>query len=650
MAHPRLLSPRQHRIWHWLPVATGPLVALLACLAIFAVRDQERGATAAQVQFTDLEATIYRMEELEWRAHVERELAPGLVAELGHLDARARAAFRVLDRVHAHDSDAAVVGGDLRRFRALLGVQLELLGTRSSRQTTAYYAARADTAFRKLDDTLDRVQAEEHEEATAARRQADTWTGMSLGIAGLLLALLAWRFDVARRRSALARERELESLAAVRERDARHDPLTGLPNRRHLLAALASSVAGADHGAVLLLDLDGFKELNDALGHGAGDELLRQAGQRFAAEVPPPAIVARLGGDEFAALIPDAGPDEGVAAAERVLAALEEPFLVEDLPLHLEGSIGVAAFPHDGASAGALVRHADVAMYQAKNGRTRVERYDPSRDRHSRDRLALIGDLRRAIERDELVLHFQPQLDLRTGVVEGVEALVRWEHPERGLVPPGAFLPLAEQTSLMRPLTLWVLDRALADVADWEDGGVPLSVAVNLAAPNLLDREVARDIAAALARTGVAPERLTLEITEGVIMAESGRAEEALASVSALGVRISLDDFGTGHSSLARLKRLRVHELKIDRSFILGMDTHRADRAIVRSTIDLARSLELRVVGEGVEHDAAAQDLRAYGCDLAQGFGLCRPLPAAELARWLAERRAAPAFKAAVRA
>jgi diguanylate cyclase (GGDEF)-like protein len=650
MAHRRLLSPRQHRIWHWLPVASGPLVALLACLAIFAVREQERAATAAQVQFTDLEATIYQMEELEWRAQAEREVAPGLVAELVRLDARARGAFRVLDRVDVGGENPTVVRDDLRRFRALLGVQLELLGTRAARQATAYYAARADSAVRKLDATLDRVQAEEHEDAMASRRRADAWTGLSLGIAGLLLALLAWRFDVARRRSALARERELESLAAARERDARHDPLTGLPNRRHFLAALATSIAGAGRGVVLLLDLDGFKELNDALGHGAGDELLRQAGQRFADAVPAPAIVARLGGDEFAALIPDAGPDEGVAAAERVLAALGQSFLVEDLPLHLEGSVGVAAFPHDGASAGALVRHADVAMYEAKNGRTRIERYDPARDRHSRDRLALIGDLRRAIERDELLLHFQPQLDLRTGRVDGVEALVRWEHPERGLVPPGAFLPLAEQTSLMRPLTLWVLDRALADAADWDDGGVPLSVAVNLAAPNLLDRDVARDVAAALERNGVAPERLTLEITEGVIMADSGRAEEALASVAALGVRISLDDFGTGHSSLARLKRLRVHELKIDRSFVLGMDTHRADRAIVRSTIDLARSLELRVVGEGVEHHAAAQDLRAYGCDLAQGFGLCRPLPAAGLERWLADRHAAPLFNAALRA
>jgi len=648
MARRRLLPrPSLGRLWLLLPVASAPVVAVVACLAILALRDESHAAAEARIQFTVIEATMHELDALQWQALAEREISGTLLARLSRLDRRTVEAFGLLARVDQQDRDAQRVEDDLRGYRALLGVQLELLAAGRRPEVIDYYDARLDSALAALQASLARVSADEREEVQLARRRADAGTAASLGLGATLLALLAWRFEVSRRRAARARERELEALAEERERDAQHDPLTGLPNRRQFVGALAAQVAGEERGAVLLLDLDGFKELNDTLGHGAGDELLRQVGQRLAGEIGPPALVARLGGDEFAVLLPGAGHDAGIAVAQEVLAAVACPFTVESLPLHLEASVGLAAFPGDGTSAGAIMRHADVAMYEAKGARTGVERYDPARDRHSRDRLTLLGDLRRAIEADELVLHFQPKIDLRTGAVEGVEALVRWQHPQRGMVPPGAFLPLAEQTSLMRPLTLWVLDRALEQAADWEDGGAPVSIAVNLAAPNLLDRDVAPDVARALARRGVAPERLTLEITEGVIMADSGRAEEALEAISELGVRVSLDDFGTGHSSLARLKRLRFHELKIDRSFVLGMNAHRADRAIVRSTIDLARSLDLRVVGEGVEHPDAARDLRAYGCHLAQGFGICRPLPAPELTAWLAARREAP-FEAAV--
>jgi len=423
------------------------------------------------------------------------------------------------------------------------------------------------------------------------------------------------------------------------------DELTGLGNRRRLYAALGE--LGDGPATLLLIDLDRFKELNDTLGHQAGDRLLEQVGERIstlaAREWGPETTLARLGGDEFAILLPsDADADRGMLAAALVRENLQAPLVLRGITVRVEASVGVAVFPDDGATPDALLARADVAMYEAKRQHTGVELYCAERDAHSRDRLALFGELRQAIDDDQLVVHYQPQRDLRSGRVTSVEALVRWEHPQRGLLGPGEFIPLAEQTDLMRPLTLHVLDRALAQIAAWEREGLHLGVAVNVAVANLLDSSFPAAVAAAVSRSGVPAGRLQLEITENVVMADPVRAAQIMGELGRLGVRLSLDDFGTGYSSLAYLKQLPVEELKIDRSFVMGMAGDGSDAAIVRSTIDLARNLGLQVVAEGVEDAATMADLEALGCDLAQGFYLSRPVPAGELTRWL-HRTAAPA-------
>ena len=297
----------------------------------------------------------------------------------------------------------------------------------------------------------------------------------------------------------------------------------------------------------------------------------------------------------------------------------------------MDASIGCALCPDDGVDAEALLQRADVAMYQAKQARTGFQAYDPSRDRHSRERLTLMAELRRALERDELVLHYQPKVDLQTGLVVGVEALVRWQHPVHGLRGPGAFLPHAEHTALMRPLTLHVLESALSQLAAWRADGLDLHVAVNLAVQNLLDLRTPGQVADLLHRHGLPPEVLTLEVTESLMLHDPQRAGEVLADLRALGVGLALDDFGTGYSSLEHLKRLPVDELKIDKSFVLSMDRDAADRAIVASTSALGRSLGLRVVAEGVESAASGAVLAAIGCDLAQGFHYSPPVPGEQI-------------------
>jgi diguanylate cyclase (GGDEF)-like protein len=451
-----------------------------------------------------------------------------------------------------------------------------------------------------------------------------------LGAPALVLATATLLLGVIRTALSLKTYQEL----ALRRRQAVTDELTGLPNRRALYERLRRGIARGPL-ALLLIDLDGFKEVNDSLGHTAGDLLLREIGPRLRDALRDEDLLARLGGDEFGVLLDGADVSAAIAVASRIRIALERPVDVEGLALMVDASIGVATYPDHGLDADALMQHADVAMYHAKAARTGCEIYTPERDASSRDRLSLLGRLRHAVDADELVLHYQPKADLRTGEVLAVEALVRWEHPERGLLGPGAFLPVAEQTALMRPLTLRVMHTALADCRRWLDAGRPLSVAINLAVANLIDRGFPAEVAAALDRHGVPAELLRLEITENVVMADPVRTHEVVDALRDLGVGLSLDDFGTGHSSLAYLRRLAVDELKIDRSFVAEMVADPDAAAIVRHTIDLARSLRLRVVAEGAEDAETWAALERAGCDLGQGFFLSRPVPAAELEAWL---------------
>jgi diguanylate cyclase (GGDEF)-like protein len=450
-------------------------------------------------------------------------------------------------------------------------------------------------------------------------------------VAGALGVLYLLLYRIVSRASRRLREQAAES-----RRQALHDPLTGLPNRRALYERLERRLRRrrAEGGslALLLVDLDGFKELNDTLGHQAGDHVLAELGPRLSEALPDVDLLARIGGDEFALLVPS-GPDPRTATqvAERLLESVSEPFTIDGISLTVQASVGIARYPDHGLDANALVRRADVAMYQAKEAKTGWVEYEAERDDHSRARLALASDLRRAISDGELVVHYQPKADLSKGAVTSVEALVRWNHPERGLLAPGEFLAIAEHTDLIRPLTLYVLDEATRQAREWEDAGLDLSVAVNLAMGNLLDVRLPDDVAALLARRKLAPRRLILEITENMVMADPTRILEVLDRLRSLGVGLSLDDFGTGASSFAYLRELNVDELKIDRSFVTDMTRDERNAAIVRATIDLAHALGLRAVAEGVEDADTLFELKSMGADAAQGFYLSRPVPPVEI-------------------
>ncbi len=434
---------------------------------------------------------------------------------------------------------------------------------------------------------------------------------------------------------------ERKQLERALTRQAFTDQLTGLPNRAllHDRTEQAIRLAGRQGltAALLLLDLDRFKEVNDTLGHHHGDLLLQQVTERLHGTLRDSDTVARLGGDEFAVLLPQiTSIQEATAVADKLSAAVEAPFTVDGLTLDVDASIGVAAYPDHANGADELLRRADVAMYAAKATHTGYTVYDPTLDQHSPRRLGLLGQLRRALGAGELVVHYQPKADVRSAKILGVEALVRWQHPEHGLLGPGEFIPLAETTGLIRPLTSYVLNAALRQCRAWLDAGQELSVAVNLSARCLLDLTVPDEIARLLEDTTVAPERLVLEITESAIMTDPTRALEILNRLHALGVRLAIDDFGTGYSSMAYLKSLPVHELKVDRSFVTHLRDSQSDAVIVRSTVDLGHNLGLRVVAEGVEDEATLKELATLGCDTMQGYYLARPMPAAELAAWLA--------------
>jgi diguanylate cyclase (GGDEF)-like protein/PAS domain S-box-containing protein len=424
------------------------------------------------------------------------------------------------------------------------------------------------------------------------------------------------------------------------EHQALHDTLTQLPNRTLLDDRLDQGIRHArredSHLMLLLIDLDHFKEVNDAFGHHAGDELLGQIGPRLRGVLRETDTVARLGGDEFAIIVPTTDLAEGPRVAERVLRAITPPFTVEGRAVDVSASIGISFYPEHGEDAGALLRCADVAMYVAKGASSGYQVYAAQHDQHTADRLALTADLRRAVELDEFVVHYQPLATLASSRVLAVEALVRWQHPTRGLIQPLAFIGLAEQTGLIKPLTALVLRAAARQCREWHDHGLDLVVAVNLSARSLLDSKLPAVVAEILAKAGVKPEWLSFELTESVLMVDPERARDTLIRLREMGIKLSIDDFGTGYSSLAYLRHLPVDEVKIDRSFVSTMTADRSSAAIVRSTIELGHNLGFRVVAEGVEDGQVYEQLAQLGCDTAQGFGIARPMPAADFETWLA--------------
>jgi diguanylate cyclase (GGDEF)-like protein len=443
-----------------------------------------------------------------------------------------------------------------------------------------------------------------------------------------------------------AMERAVGEREAAIERLAFRDELTGLPNRNRFREELAKRLGEAEraHGrlAVLLVDVDRFHEINDALGHHVGDRLLLALAERLVEVARTRSLhVSRLGGDEFVLIAAPSGVTALRETVTDVQRSLNTSFEIEDARVELSASVGVALFPEHGGDPATLLRRAEVAMYAAKEGRRGAAFYDSALDRDSVERLSLAADLRRAIEDDRLELVFQPKLDIAEGRVHEVEVLLRWAHERRGEVPIQEAIAVAERTGLIRDVTAWVLDSALEQGAAWRRAGLDLTLAVNLSALDLLDAELAGALASRLARVGFPPQRLVLEITETGVMADPASARRVLDELTAMGVRISIDDFGTGFSSLAQLQRLPVRELKVDRSFIAEMARSSEVWQIVRSTIDLGHGLGLRVVAEGVESRETLEELRGLGCDVAQGFFVSAPLRAPELVAWLGERSAA---------
>jgi diguanylate cyclase len=496
-----------------------------------------------------------------------------------------------------------------------------------------------DPAFEQMSDLVQKA-TDQHTRAAAnalvelRRVEGFVFVTTTVGFTGGLCLLVVFAMI------ALGYQRALRHQADTSRHQALHDPLTGLPNRTLFTDRLNQALSYARrHGtnvAVMLLDLDRFKEVNDTLGHQYGDDLLRQVASRVSEALRKSDTVARLSGDEFAILMPDAGEADATASATRILAHVHSSFNLNDVTVDVEASVGVALALSHADDAEALLRCSDIAMYAAKDTKTGVVLYRPEMHTEDSTRLVLLGDLRRALDAtDQLVLHYQPKISLQLGELCGVEALVRWQHPVRGLVQPLDFIPIAETTGLINRLTTHVLRLAIQQARTWLDSGLPIPVAVNLSPRCLLDTDLVRHVTDLLREHQLPASLLRLEVTETAVMANPALALATLTELHELGIRLSIDDYGTGYSSMSYLKRLPVDELKIDRSFVLHMDTDHHDAALVRGAIDLGHNLGLTVVAEGVEatpHVTALQDL---GCDIAQGYHYARAMPPAHLTAWV---------------
>ena len=420
-----------------------------------------------------------------------------------------------------------------------------------------------------------------------------------------------------------------------------YDPLTGLPNRaliqNRIEKSLKCDLVKGTVRALLLINLDRFREINDAVGYHNGDIVLKVVGQRMTEMRLEAATVARLGGDEFAILL-QADREEVARIAGMVLDRISQPVVREGVPIAVRASLGIALSPDHGTDTGTLLRRANVAMRVAKKAGSGIAIYAPEQDqKFNPERLALMGELHQAIERDELCLHYQPKVDLHTTRISGCEALVRWQHPQRGLLPPGQFISLAEQSGLIKPLTQWALKAAVCQCQAWQQTGIECPVTVNLSVRNLQDTQLPDQLTQLLSTHGVAADRLGLEITESFIMADPARALEVLTRLRNMGLKLSIDDFGTGYSSLGYLKTLPVQEIKIDKSFVMTLMKDRHNAAIVRAAVDLGHSLNRTVTAEGVEDQGTWHGLVALGCDVAQGYYFSRPIPGEAFVRWLGE-------------
>ena len=608
-----------------------PLLAVLVTVTLFlagsggiawlAARSstlQDLSRLAQQVQ-----VDAYALSVLEWKAFAAGEPSRELMDAREALDADVGASVEVLSRVdEGTDLGAAFARYDQtmeQEFAALEVHQVEV-----ARSIQAGAASDFDDLARATEAINDHL----HAAAGRALAQAVVGSILIFLLAGIVIVIIY-------RRAQRARISENQRF----EHEATHDSLTGLANRvllmRRLETALNPSEGNGSETALLLMDLDRFKDVNESLGHACGDEMLVKVADRLRDTSGVSDTVARLGGDEFAILMPDAvGIDAALAVAHRIQTALSEGFALEGMDIEIDAGIGVVTSDRDGGDAMTLIRHGDVAMRAAKTRGLGISTYERREEESGLARLTMLRELRRAISSDELILHYQPKIAIDSRAVVGVEALVRWKHPVRGMVPPDAFIPDAERSGLIGPLTRHILDMALDQSQRWIDAGHPLRVAVNLSARNLADDRLFDYIHRALEMRGIPPSMLTLEITESAMVTDPERARTLLDRLFGLGIKLSIDDFGTGYTRLAQLMTMPIEELKIDRSFVGSMTSDVGSALIVEGIVALAHKLGFTTVAEGIEDEATLEALAALGCDVAQGYLFARPMPREEFDDW----------------
>ncbi|MFC1750377.1 EAL domain-containing protein [Pseudomonadota bacterium] len=579
----------------------------------------------------DVELPLHWRDELGQVASVFRDMQGDLVSNEARIRAVTENAF---DAIVTADEKGTIDSVN-HAVEKMFGYQAaELVGNNVSMLMPEPYRSEHDRYMTHFMVTGKGRLLNNHAEVVGQRKDGSTFP---VEIALSEMSIADQRLFVA-----VARDiTESKQQTAALEYQALHDALTELPNRTLLSDRIRQSVLMAQRShqpfTLMLMDLDRFKDINDTLGHQYGDIVLQHIARRVRDVLRESDTIARLGGDEFAVLLPKTELDQAKHIVNKLLQRIEEPIVVNNQTLHVGASVGMTLYPQHGEDEVTLMQRADVAMYVAKRNHLGFAVYDPSTDQHSLRNLALLGELRGAIDNDHLVLHYQPKVNLKTGKAYGVEALVRWHHPEHGIMYPDEFIPLAEQTGLIMPLSMWVLESGLLQRAKYYSDGIELDMAVNLSARNLHDPKFPEKVVALIKQYNETPLRLCLEITETAIMADPPRALEILNRLSEMGVYLSIDDFGTGYSSLAHLKQMPVDELKIDKSFVMNMVEDENDAVIVRSIIDLAHNIGISVVAEGVETEEVYKLLKDMGCDAVQGRYICGSMPGEDLITWMKE-------------
>ncbi len=633
----------KRRISAWAVLAAALLVALGAALIIAELRERADNDRQALLLFKDLETQAYRLSSLEWQAIAEERLDSGLYEEAQDARGRMARSLEGMAQTDALDEEAGVLQQVDEAFRAYdeaLDEEFRLLAAGSLEEAEAVDEERVDPSFDELTEALVTADSVYSTDAERTDRIANAGSVFALGVAGGLIGVMFWQYERARRAATLiaAEQKALRKSEELFRYQALHDPLTNLPNRLlfmdRLRHALDRTRRRTEKIAVLFLDLDSFKVVNDGLGHKAGDQLLLSVGKRLRECLRSEDTLARLGGDEFTILLEDvADAGEATKLAEHIAERLEAPFELEGREVFIKASIGIvssSALDGDG-NPDDLLRDADTAMYEAKKkGTAGYEVFHPDLGSRAMWRLKLEGDMHRAVKQGEFRVYYQPLVDLATNRISEVEALVRWEHPERGLLAPGEFLPLAEETGLILPIGRFVLKEAARQVCEWQ-GLHPseplLMVSVNLSARQFRHPDLVGDISRTLEETGLDPRTLKLEITESIAVDDLESTIDTLRELKGMGIKLAIDDFGTGYSSLSYLKRFPIDVLKVARPFVDGLGHDPEDTAVVRATVAFAKAFNLHVTGEGIETAEQLAQLRALGCDSGQGYYFAKPLP-----------------------